>query len=87
LELQREIITVKGKDGLHARPAAELAQLCKRIKSSVMLEKGGSSVSGKSIIGIMSLGASRGDEITAIVDGDDEMTAIEEIKGLLDKEQ
>ena len=82
----RETVVVMGKDGLHARPAAEFVQLCRRLKSEVKLEKGGVSVSGKSIIGIMSLGVSKGDEITAVVDGEDEAAAIEEIKELLNKE-
>lgn len=84
--MRRETITVMCRDGLHARPAAELVQLCKRIKSDVKIQKGGVSISGKSIIGIMSLGVSKGDEITAVVDGNDEAAAIEEIKQLLDKE-
>jgi phosphocarrier protein HPr len=84
--LQRETIRANGKDGLHARPAAEFVQLCKKIKSAVKLEKNGVSVSGKSIIGIMSLGISRGEEVTVIVEGDDEVDAIVLIKELLDKE-
>jgi len=84
--LQKETIRVNGKDGLHARPAAEFVQLCKNIKSNVKLEKNGVSVSGKSIIGIMSLGISGGDEVTVVAEGDDEVDAIILIKELLDKE-
>ena len=82
----RETIAVKGKDGLHARPAAEFVQLCKKLKSDVKLERNGVSVSGKSIIGIMSLGISKGEEVTAVVEGEDEMAAMTAIKELLDKE-
>jgi phosphocarrier protein len=81
-----ETITVKGKDGLHARPAAEFVQLCKKIKGDVKLEKNGVSVSGKSIIGIMSLGISTGEEVTAVVGGEDEAAAMAAIKELLGKE-
>lgn len=81
-----ETITLKGKDGLHARPAAEFVQLCKKIKSDVKLEKNGISVPGKSIIGIMSLGISKGEQVTAIVEGDDEADAMAAIKELLDRE-
>ncbi|HYF83697.1 MAG TPA: HPr family phosphocarrier protein [Clostridia bacterium] len=84
--MQKETIRVNGKDGLHARPAAEFVQLCKNIKSNVKLEKNGVSVSGKSIIGIMSLGISGGDEVTVVAEGDDEVDAIILIKELLDKE-
>ncbi len=84
--MQRETIKVNGKDGLHARPAAEFVQLCKKLKSDVKLEKNGVSISGKSIIGIMSLGISKGEEIMVVVEGDDEVDAIEAIKELLKKE-
>lgn len=50
------------------------------------LEKDGKTVPGKSIIGIMSLGVSSGDEITVLVDGEDEAAAMEQIKELLNKE-
>jgi phosphocarrier protein len=86
LELLREIIRVNGKDGLHARPAAEFVQLCKRLKSDVKLEKNGTVVPGKSIIGIMSLGIAKGEEVKIIVEGDDEGEALNVIKELLNKE-
>lgn len=84
--MQRVTMKVNGKDGLHARPAAELVQLCKKTKSDIKLEKDGVIVSGKSIIGIMSLGISCGDEVTVIAEGDDEVDTIVLIKELLDKE-
>ncbi|MHB1392199.1 MAG: HPr family phosphocarrier protein [Clostridia bacterium] len=84
--MQKKTIKINGKDGLHARPAAEFVQLCKKIKSDVKLEKNGVSISGKSIIGIMSLGISWGEEVTVVVEGDDEVDAIVLIKELLDKE-
>lgn len=82
----KEEITVNGKDGLHARPAGEFVQLCKKIKSSVKLEKDGKAVPGNSIIGIMSLGISKGEVVTVLADGEDEAEALTKIKELLDKE-
>lgn len=82
----RETIRVNGKDGLHARPAAEFVQLCKRMKSDVKLEKNGTVVPGKSIIGIMSMGITKGQEVTVIVEGEDEEEAMNAIKELLNKE-
>lgn len=82
----KETIRVNGKDGLHARPAAEFVQLCKKIKSDVKLEKNGTIIPGKSIIGIMSLGIAKGEEVTVAVEGEDEAEAMKEIKELLNKE-
>lgn len=84
--MQRETIRVNRKDGLHARPAAEFVQLCKGLKSDVKLEKNGTVIPGKSIIGIMSLGISNGEEVTIIAEGEDEADAIKAIKELLSKE-
>lgn len=84
--MQREIVRVNGKDGLHARPAAEFVQLCKKMKSDVKLEKKGVSVSGKSIIGIMSLGVFKGEEVTVTTEGEDEKDVMIAIKELLNKE-
>lgn len=82
----RETMAVRRRDGLHARPASELVQLCKGAAGDVKLEKDGKTVSGKSIIGIMSLGVSGGDEVTVVIDGGDEAAAMEKIKELLNKE-
>jgi len=84
--LQKATIRVNSKEGLHARPAAEFVQLCKKLKSDIKLEKNGTSIPGKSIIGIMSLGISAGEEVTVIVEGDDEAEAMNAIKELLSKE-
>ena len=84
--MQKATIRVNGKDGLHARPAAEFVQLCKKLKSDVKLEKNGTTIPGKSIIGIMSLGISRGEEVTVVAEGEDEAEAINAIKELLGKE-
>lgn len=82
----KETVRVKGKDGLHARPAAEFVQLCKTIGSDVKLERNGTVVQGKSIIGIMSLGVSRDEEVTVTVEGGDEADAMGAIKELLSRE-
>ena len=50
------------------------------------LEKNGTVVPGKSIIGIMSLGIAKGEEVKIIVEGDDEGEALNVIKELLNKE-
>jgi len=68
------------KVGLHARPAALFVQTASKFKSQVSIEKDNKTVNGKSIMGVLTLGASSGDKVTIIVDGPDENEAIEVIE-------
>lgn len=80
-----EKITLKlnNPDGLHARPAALFVQQANKYESEIEIEFQGNKVNGKSIIGIMSLGAFHGEEITIIAKGIDEKEAIEGLTELI----
>ncbi len=64
--------TVPFKEGLHARPAADLVKICQKAASDIAMSKGDMSVNPKSIIGIISLGAACGEEIGFDINGADE---------------
>lgn len=64
---------IKFEEGLHARPASELVKVCQKIKSEIIINKGGLTVNPKSILGILTLGASCNDELVIQVDGEDEV--------------
>jgi phosphocarrier protein len=72
-------ITVSNRAGIHARPSAILVQLTKNFKSNIYLEKNGDRINGKSIMGIITLGASFGTELTIIAEGEDEEDAVDAI--------
>ena len=57
--------------GLHARAAAQLVQTANRFRSEVLVEKDGMEVNGKSIMGVLTLAAAKGAQITVSVEGDD----------------
>ena len=76
---------IKNKLGIHARPAALLAQTVAKFQSKVSIIKNGQEVDGDSILGIMMLAAEFGSEITVIVNGKDEKEAIEKIEELFAK--
>ncbi|MCK4802781.1 HPr family phosphocarrier protein [bacterium] len=76
---------IKNKLGLHARPAALLAQTIAKFQSKVAIIKNGQEVDGDSILGIMMLAAEFGSEITVIVNGKDEKEAIKKIEELFAK--
>ena len=73
--------------GLHARPAALFVKEANRFESEIEIEYKGNTINGKSIIGIMSLGAFQGEEITIIANGVDEKEAVEELKKVINKEE
>jgi len=75
--------TIINKLGLHARAAVKLVNLSNRFSSSVKIEKDGNRVDGKSILGILTLAAVQGSEITLIVDGRDQKEAMEALIALI----
>ncbi|MDD3905286.1 MAG: HPr family phosphocarrier protein [Candidatus Omnitrophica bacterium] len=77
------VITIKNKQGLHARPAALFVQIANKFNSEVTVSKGRQKVNGKSIMGIMMLAAAAGSKITVIANGEDAEAAVVELERLL----
>ena len=71
------MVTIKNRAGIHARPAALLVQTASRYKSKIYIEKEQDRINGKSIMGIITLGAGYDTTLKLIVDGDDENDAVE----------
>ena len=68
--------TVKNSLGIHARPAALLAQACTNFKSAVMIECNGNVASGNNVLQILALHAAKGSVLNITADGPDEEEAI-----------
>lgn len=77
-------VTLNNEDGLHARAAALFVRTANRYKAEITLTAHGESVNAKSIIGIMSLGAFSGEEISISCDGEDESTAVDNLVALVE---
>lgn len=73
---------VNNKLGLHARPAALLAQVTSRFKANVLVAKEDLEVNGKSVMGLMLLAAENGAKVRVTVSGPDEKEAVEAIAKL-----
>ncbi len=80
--VQRTVTVFHGQ-GLHARPAALFVQLAKRFVSRITVKKGRRSVDGKSIMGLLTLGAKPGARISIVADGPDATDALERLSRLL----
>lgn len=66
--------------GIHARPAGLLVKSTSTFNSSITISKDGKEVDAKRIIGVMSLGAKKGEKVTVTANGDDEAKAIDTLK-------
>jgi phosphocarrier protein len=76
-------VQILNKNGLHARPAAEIVKLAAKYKSEITISRDGTEVNGKSIMGVMMLAAECGASIVLRAEGEDAEQAIEAIAGLI----
>ena len=77
-------VVVQNQVGLHARPATFFIQKSNEFKSSIWIEKDERKVNAKSLLGVLSLGITKGTEIEIIADGVDEEEAINALEALID---
>lgn len=75
-----EKVNVSG--GLHARPASVLVHKINQYQSIVTIRCRNKQTNGKSILGVMALGAKPGDEVDFEIEGADEREVAEEIRQL-----
>ena len=74
-------IEIKNTEGLHARPATYFIQKANSFRSSIWVENSDRRANAKSLLGVLSLGISKGDIITILAEGPDEEAAVD---GLVD---
>ncbi len=75
-------LPITNKLGLHARAAAKLSHLANTFNSEIFLIYHGEKVNAKSLLGILTLAASVGNEIVIQVEGQDEEKAINALTNL-----
>ncbi len=81
--MKSKVVTIINKLGLHARAAARFVQLASSFDSDVSITVNGKKVSGKSIMGIMMLAASKGTSVELVTAGSDEAEAINSLENLI----
>ncbi len=74
---------VKNKQGLHARPAALFVQIANKFDARITVSRDEEEVNGKSIMGILILGAEKGSSIVIQADGEDAYLAIAELEKII----
>ena len=87
MALVRKKLIVKNKQGLHARPAALFVQVANKFDARITVKHGEEEVNGKSVMGILMLGAEKGSQIVIEAEGDDAQKAILELENIVTKEE
>lgn len=77
-------VGIVNRRGLHARAAAKLVTLAERFSATVEVAKDGQSVSARSIMGLMMLGAGPGSTVLLTADGFDAKEALDAIAALIE---
>ena len=77
-------VTIVNRRGLHARAAAKFVTMAERFGASVEVLRDGQSVSARSIMGLMMLGAGMGSSIEMQAEGWDAKEALEALSGLVE---
>jgi Phosphotransferase System HPr (HPr) Family len=76
-------IALKNRYGMHVRPAGALAKVCQKYMSDVSVGNGDNIVSGKSVLGLMTLEAPVGTVLRVTATGDDAAGVMSEIEELI----
>ena len=79
-------VVVQNKVGLHARPATFFIQKANEFKSSIWVEKEERRINAKSLLGVLSMGITKGTRVSIIAEGPDEEEAVKALTDMLVKE-
>ena len=77
-------VMVQNQVGLHARPATFFIQRANEFKSSIWIEKDARKVNAKSLLGVLSLGITKGTSVNILADGADEESAANSLVELIE---
>ena len=83
--MAEQSVQIRNKNGLHARPAAEIVKAASKFKSDITISREDIEVNGKSIMGVMMLAAECGATITLRASGPDADDAVAAIVSLVER--
>ena len=82
--MTERIVTIRNRAGMHARPAALLVKTAGAFLCQIFIEKDGERVNGKSIMGVITLGATYNSQLKVVADGPDEAQALDALERLFE---
>jgi len=80
-------VFIRSPQGLHARPAALFVQIASKYDAQLTIAKDGETINGKSIMGILMLGAQQNTSIRLMAEGDDAEPMIKELEEFLTRNE
>ena len=80
-------VVINNEQGLHARPAALFVQVANKFDSRITVKRDAEEVNGKSIMGILMLGAEKGSIIVTEAEGSDANLAVMELEKVITSEE
>ncbi|MFT7569224.1 MAG: phosphocarrier protein HPr [Paracoccaceae bacterium] len=81
--MAQQTLKIVNERGLHARAAAKFTTIAEEFEAEITVSNGRESVGGRSIMGLLLLGAAQGTEITVTSEGADADAAMEAIAALV----
>jgi phosphocarrier protein HPr len=82
--IARQERKIRNRAGMHARAAVKFVQLASHFQSDIRVVRDGTSVNGKSIMGLLTLVAALGFSIVIEAEGPDAQAAVEALADLVD---
>ena len=81
----RETVVISNQRGLHARASAKFVNAVAKMPDELTVKvlKDGTEAAGASILGLMMLGAAKGDSIDIVVSGEGAEAALAKLVGLV----
>jgi phosphocarrier protein HPr len=76
-------LTIVNRFGIHARPAALFVKTASQFSADILVEKDGAVVSGKSIMGLLTLEGSQGSVLKVTATGPDAGDALDALQELV----
>jgi phosphocarrier protein len=84
-KMEKEFI-MNNKQGLHARPAALFVQIAEKYDCEITVAKDNEQVNGKSIMGLLMLGAHYQSKVTVVTNGADAEAAMKDIEAFFNSD-
>ncbi len=79
-----KMVTVRNRAGIHARPAALIAQTANKFASEILIEKDSTTINAKSIMGVITMAAGYNTVLTVTAEGRDAKAAVDAINALFE---
>jgi phosphocarrier protein HPr len=78
-------VVIVNRRGLHARAAAKFCKLAVQFSSDIIVSRNDTNVPGRSLMGLLTLGASQGKDIDIVCTGNDAEKALDALSDLVER--